>query len=143
MLKKYILIWFDGKTGSSGIGLGQDNGNMLEMTSMHIGSDSSIEVYDRRNGKIYGIISDDGKLGLEERSANLRLLDDARLLPDGNLLTLPLNSEISYKILDCNNETIDSLSYFPPNPDGISDFTHQLACTGTLALNPDGKNFVV
>lgn len=100
MLKKYILIWFDGKTGSSGIGLGQDNGNMLEMTSMHIGSDSSIEVYDRRNGKIYGIISDDGQLGLEERSANLRLLDDARLLPDGNLLTLPLNSEISYKILE-------------------------------------------
>lgn len=143
MLKKYTLIWFDGKTGSSGIGLGQGNGNMLEMTSMHIGSDSSIEVYDRRNGKIYGIISDDGKLGLEERSANLRLLDDARLLPDGNLLTLPLNSEISYKILDCNNETIDSLSYFPPNPDGISDFTHQLACTGTLALSPDGKNFVV
>ena len=48
---------------------------------------------------------------------------------------------VSLMVPGKNGKLTDSLSYYPAKPDGVSDFTHALACVGTLAVEENGKHF--
>lgn len=130
-----------GNLNAKGIGIGQGNNEVLELTSIHQSDDKTI-LFDGKAGRLYSLIVNDSTISTETLIADMGMLDDALLLNGNNILKLPVNSNISYKIEDRNGNTLDSLSYFPPKPEGVSDETHHLACTGTIAFSPNDSSFV-
>jgi hypothetical protein len=127
---------------ASGISIGNGKDEVLELSSLHTDNNGNPTIYDSKVGKIYNVACDGNKLKLETSREQLRLLDDAVSLSNNMTLTLPTNSKISYAICDKDQTCVDSLSYFPPKPDGVDDFTHQLACTGKLAFSQNDNTFV-
>lgn len=72
----------------------------------------------------------------------LRLYDDVVPLSQGKALVLPLmGAGGSYMVVDEVGAALDSLTYYPEKPDGVSDLTHALACVGTLTMGHDGMYF--
>jgi hypothetical protein len=132
----------NGELLASGIGLGNGKDELLELTALHTDNNGNPTIYDSKVGKIYNVVRDGNTLKLETAREQLRMFDDAIALADGTTLTLPTNSKISYALCDKNQAHTDSLSYFPPKPDGVDDATHQLACTGKLAYAPNDNTFV-
>jgi hypothetical protein len=132
----------NGRLLASGIGAGNGKDEVLELTSLHTDNHGIPTIYDGKSGKLYHVISDGNSLKLETFRDGLRLLDDAVSLANDATLALPTNSKISYALYDSNLTRIDSLSYFPPKPDGIDDNTHQLACTGQLTFSQDDNTFM-
>lgn len=131
----------NGNLHAKGIGIGQGSNEVLELTSIHQSGDKTI-LFDGKAGRLYSLIVNDSTINTETLIADMGMLDDALFLNGNNILKLPVNSNISYKIEDRNSTTLDSLSYFPPKPYGVSDATHHLACTGAIAFSPNDSSFV-
>lgn len=129
-----------GKLLDSGMSIGQGGDDVLEVSSIR-SINGKIYVYDSRGGVIDEVVCRDGKLDATGIVRDMRFQDDAFMLPDSSMLALPLNSSNAYVMLDSEGSILDSLSYFPPKPDGISDATHYLACTGKLAYSPADTTF--
>jgi hypothetical protein len=132
----------NGNLLASGISVGNGKDEVLELSSLRSDNNGKPVIYDGRSGKLYHVIRDGNSLKLETVRDDLRLLDDVVSLANDAILTLPTNSKISYALYDSKQARIDSLSYFPPKPDGIDDNTHQLACTGQLAFAQNDNTFV-
>ena len=134
------LLSSSGQCCAKGIGMGDGPDEVLEITSMHrIGGHTLI--YDARKGIVSRIDRTDSVLHLSPLASSLRLFDDAVVLPGGEVLYLPVTQGYSYGLLDAGGALLDSLRYYPAKPQGVSDFTHALACTGFLAVLPDGHHF--
>lgn len=73
---------------------------------------------------------------------SLRLFDDAIAISDDATLVLPNIGSYSYCIFDSDYSKIDSLSYYPPKPNGVSNKAHALACTGTVAYSRNDDKFI-
>lgn len=140
--RKELLHIYDisGKLIVSGMSIGHGGDDVLEVSSIR-SVNGNIYIYDSRGGIIAEVIYTEGKLNVNRIVREMRFYDDAILLPDSSMLLLPLNSSTAYVLLDRENNMIDSLSYFPPKPDGISEETHYLACTGMLAYSPTDTTF--
>ena len=135
------LLTAQGKLVAKGIGLGNGPGEVLEVTSLHrIGG--CTYVYDARSGQVCRVQRRDSTLLAMPMPLRLRLCDDVVSLPQGRMLALPVvNAMGSYRLVDETGAALDSLSYYPERPDGVSDFTHALACVGALAVGADGTHF--
>lgn len=127
---------------AKGISYGKGHGEIMELTSIHPNKDNTITIYDSRGGKLQKINVSDNNILASVVNDSLYLYDDAVILQDSQIITLPLNSPYSYILSDLQGNHIDSLSYFPPKPKGMDDNTHHLACTGTLALSTNGQNMM-
>lgn len=134
------LYTISGKPVAAGMSIGQGGDDVLELSSIHP-VDSKIYVYDSNGGVISELEYADGKVNVDRRVSDMRFYDDAIVLPDSSVMALPLNSDNAYAVFDRHNNMVDSLSYFPPKPAGISDRTHHLACTGMLAYSPADTMF--
>lgn len=136
-----FLLTAQGDLVAKGIGLGNGPGEVLEVTSLHrVGG--STYIYDGRGGQVCRVQRRDTVLQAVPLSLRLRLYDDVAPLSQGKLLALPvIASGGSYRLLDETGLALDSLSYYPERPDGVSDLTHSLACVGTLALGGDRIHF--
>lgn len=127
---------------AKGISYGNGPGEILEVTSIHPYSDDAIAIYDSKRGIIQKISVSENRLSSIVLGDSLYMNDDALILQDSIIVTLPVNSAYSYFLYDMQGNRIDSLSYFPPKPEGMDDKTHQLACTGSLATNVTGQNMM-
>lgn len=134
------LLDGSGKCVSKGVLMGKGPGEVLEITSIHHVAGRTM-LYDARKGEISELLCVDGKLFPSPLVSRMYLQDDAFVLPDGRVLSMPVMGEYSYALLDESGNIVDSLSYYPPKPEGVSDFTHSLACTGTAALIADRGRF--
>lgn len=132
----------DGQRIAQGIGKGTGNNEVLEISSLHKSDDKSIDIYDSRCGKIYNAFFTENGIQLATKCDGLRMCDEAVRISDLYTLILPINSHISYAVIDTNNIVKDSLSYFPPKPEGIDTKIHQMASTGDLAYSPEDKKFM-
>lgn len=131
----------NGELIASGIGFGNGPDEVLEVASLHpIQKDMAL--YDGKKGKIYKLSVNGKDIELEEVANSQFLHDDAVVLPNKLILTLPVNRPYSYSLTDAEGSMVDSISYFPPKPEGIDDNTHRLACTGHMAISPNGENMV-
>lgn len=134
------LLVAEGKCVAKGISLGEGPNEVLEITSIRrMGNE--VQVYDARRGAVSIIERDSSSLRLMPLVSNVRLLDDAVSLPDKRLLTAPISPDYSYALIDSMGSRQDSLKYYPSKPDGVSDFTHALACTGFLAFILESQTY--
>lgn len=124
------------------LGYGKGADEILELTSIRPYTENSIIIYDARKGKLLKINEIENKLMINEVCNQLYLNDDAFIFQDSKIVKLPLNSPYSYILSNINGSHIDSLSYFPPKPNGMDENTHHLACTGTMAVLNDGKHIM-
>jgi len=131
-----------GQMVAEGLEYGNGPDEVLELSSIHPLKGDNIAVYDSRKGRIFSVTGDGPHLRLSTLRDSLRMLDDALLLTEHSVLALPLNTAVSYVILGADNVTVDSLSHFPPKPDGIDNRVHILACTGMIAYSDRSKRFV-
>lgn len=130
----------DGEILAQGVSYGNGANEILEVSSIHRGLDSDVDIYDSRSGKIISLNLRDSILDLTTICESLRLFDDAIVLSDDATLALPNIGDYSYCIFGSDNSKIDSLSYYPPKPNGVSHKAHALACTGSVAYSrSDGK----
>lgn len=127
------LLDRSGKYEAKGIRLGKGPNEVLEINSIHHVAGRTV-VYDARKGELSGVFRADSSLFLVPLASRLRLQDDAFMLPDGKVLSMPVMGGYSYALLDKDGNVIDSLDYYPPKPDGVTEQAHSLACTGTAAL---------
>lgn len=125
----------------SGIRIGQGGEDVLEVSSLRQ-IEGNVYLYDARGGTLSKILYSDSILKPERMRRELLLYDDAVMLSDDVELILPVNNANSYVLMNSQGTTTDSLSYFPPKPDGINDKTHYLACTGLLAYSPFDTTFI-
>lgn len=123
----------------SGLKYGQGPNEILEITGFHIINDS-IYLYDARKGIINKLNIGNG-LSLEPLFNNITLKDDAVIVAP-NILVANTASPNSYYLVNKKGIVLDSLSYFPPIPNGIDKFTHSLACTGQLSISKSGNKFI-
>lgn len=130
-----MIYLFDhsGKCEAKGVRLGKGPNEVLEITSIHHVAGRTV-VYDARKGGLSEVFRADSSLFLVPLASQLRLQDDAFILPDGKVLSMPVMGGYSYALLDKAGNVIDSLAYYPPKPKGVTKQTHSLACTGTAAL---------
>lgn len=135
------IIDKNGNPYAKGIGIGQGSNEVLELSSIHQSGDRTI-LFDGKAGKLYSLMINDSTISTETLITDMGMLDDALLLNENNILKLPVNSAISYMIEGKDGTILDSLSYFPPKPDGVSDATHHLACTGAITFSPNDSSFV-
>jgi hypothetical protein len=127
---------------ADGIGMGNGKDEVLELSSLHSDAAGNVMLYDSKLGKIYEVNCNDSMLTLATKCEQLRMFDDAILVRDEWSISMPTNSNISYVLRDNNFVGMDSLSYFPPKPSGVSDETHHLACTGVMAFAQNDQTFV-
>lgn len=132
----------DGKLIAQGIKFGSGPGELYELTSIHPYADNSITIYDGRRGRLYKISVTQGMFNVNTLADSIRLCDDVLLVDSGRILVLPLNSSNSYYLSDMQGHALDSLSYFPPKPTGVTPDTHHLACTGALTSPIGGNKFL-
>ena len=135
-----FLLSVEGACLAKGIHIGNGPGEVLEITSLHK-SGGEMRMYDARKGQISRVEVSDSSLRLVPLASQLRLFEDAVLLPDNNRMVLPVAQRCSYVLQDLAGNRLDSLAYYPPKPDKASGFTHSLACTGRLAVTADGRRF--
>lgn len=131
-----------GEILAQGLSYGNGANEILEVSSIHQGSNSGVAVYDGRSGRIISTNFNDSVIELTSVRESLRLFDDAIAISDNATLVLPNIGSCSYCIIDDDNSVIDSLSYYPPKPSGVSDKAHQLACTGSVAYSNGDNKFV-
>ncbi len=136
-----FLLTAQGKFVAKGVGLGNGPGEVLEVASLHrIGG--CTYVYDARSGQVCQVQRRDSVLLAAPLPLRLRLYDDVVPLSQGKALVLPLmGAGGSYMVVDEVGAALDSLTYYPEKPDGVSDLTHALACVGTLTMGHDGMHF--
>ncbi|RGU64333.1 hypothetical protein DWW55_05570 [Paraprevotella clara] len=132
------LLNDSGKYEAKGIRLGKGPNEVLEITSMHRVGHSTF-IYDGRKGALSELHYADSTMTLTPRMSGISFWDDACMFPDGKVLAFPVIGNYSYALLDKQGNVTDTLAYYPTKPDGVSDFTHTLACTGTTAFLPHGK----
>lgn len=132
------LLDDSGKYETKGIRLGRGSNEVLEITSIHRTGNSTL-IYDGRKGVLSELHHADSTMTLAAYMSEISFWDDACMLSDGKVLAFPVTGDYSYALLDKNGNVIDTLKYYPTKPDGVSDFTHSLACTGTAAFLPHGK----
>lgn len=130
-----MVYLFDhsGKCEAKGIRLGKGPNEVLEISSIHHIVGRTM-VYDARKGELSGVFRADSSLFLVPLASKLHLQDDAFILLDGKVLSMPVMGGYSYALLDKDGNVIDSLDYYPPKPEGVTEQTHSLACTGTAAF---------
>ena len=133
---------FDGNLLASGVEYGRGAGEILELTSLHPSQKGSVALYDGRAGRLNQLSVNGTNIKLDILRDSLFLYDDAVILPGKRIVTLPVHSSFSYILSDLDGDVIANLSYFPPKPKTVDENTHILACTGTLAVAPDGKSMV-
>lgn len=131
---------FDGNLLSTGVTYGRGPGEILELTSLHPLQKGRVALYDGRAGRLNLLSVNGTNIKSDILRDSLFLYDDAVILPGGRIVTLPVHSSVSYVLSDLDGDAIASLSYFPPKPKTIDENTHILACTGALAVAPDGKS---
>ena len=135
-----FLLTDRGELVAKGVHIGNGPGEVLEVTSLHrVGNRTYL--YDGRGGKVCEVQRRDTVLYAVPLDMQKRLCDDLVPLSDNAYLVLPVTQAYSYALADKNGKLTDSLSYYPAKPDGVSDFTHALACVGTLAVEENGKHF--
>lgn len=135
-----FLLTDRGELVAKGVHIGNGPGEVLEVTSLHrVGNRTYL--YDGRGGKVCEVQRRDTVLYAVPLDIQKRLCDDLVPLSDNAYLVLPVTQAYSYALADKNGKLTDSLSYYPAKPDGVSDFTHALACVGTLAVEENGKHF--
>ena len=135
-----FLLTDRGELVAKGVHIGNGPGEVLEVTSLHRVRNRTY-LYDGRGGKVCEVQRRDTVLYAVPLDMQKRLCDDLIPLSDNAYLVLPVTQAYSYALADKNGKLTDSLSYYPAKPDGVSDFTHALACVGTLAVEENGKHF--
>lgn len=140
VLERVYLLDGSGKYKAKGISVGQGPNEVLEITSIHR-TPYHITIYDARKGVLSELRYKEGTMQLIPLASQLMLFDDACMLPDSNLLIVPILKNYSYALLDKHGHIADSLDYYPPKPDKSSRFTHSLACTGEMAIAPSQERF--
>ena len=136
-----FLLTTRGELVAEGVQIGNGPDEVLEVTSLHRIRGCTY-LYDSRSGKLCRVQRRDSVLSVVPLDMQRRLCDDLVTLSNDAFLTLPLAQDHSYTLTDKAGTVIDSLAYFPAKPDeGVTDFTHSLACVGPLAVTADGKHF--
>ncbi len=132
------IYCFNGHSVIKGASMGQGPDDVLEINSLKWSRDEGLYLYDGLKGRICFFQIDDSTLLMKKTIEVPRLLDDAVII-DNHVLVFPNTKEYSVAIIGENGVVIDSLTYFPPKPAGISPQVHALACTGTTAELPTGE----
>lgn len=121
-----------------GASMGQGPDDVLEINSLKWSTDNGLYLYDGLKGRICFYQIYDSALIMKKAIDVPRLLDDAVII-NNTVLIFPTTKEYSVAIMDKDGAVIDSLAYFPPKPDGISQQVHALACTGVTAELSTGE----
>lgn len=132
-----------GNKVASGIRIGQGNNEILEASSLHRNGGKTY-VFDGRAGKLLLIYVNDKMVEAQDipNGLSATMNDDVVSCGDDIFLRTPVNSNLSYILTDAIGDTITTLSYFPPKPDGVEENTHHLACTGRIDFSPSDSTFV-
>ncbi len=133
------VINHKGEKIASGLSEGNGPNEVLEVTSIRE-INGLVYIYDSPKGILSLTSFEDSIFSLDVVAASIRLMDDAAILKNKNLLLLPIGSKNSYCIQDGKSKTtIDSLSYFPTAPKGVNQDYHALACTGLFEIIGDNN----
>lgn len=131
-----------GQIVASGIRIGQGNNEILEASSLHRNGGKSY-VFDGRAGKLFLLSVNDKIVEAQDipNGLSATMNDDVISFGDDLYLRTPVNSNLSYILTSAKGDTINTLSYFPPKPEGVEENTHRLACTGRIDFSPSDSTF--
>lgn len=129
---------------AAGIKKGLGNNEILEASSLHRNG-RKIYIFDSRAGRLFLLSINHDKIVEAENIPNglsATMNDDVINIGENLFLRTPVNSNLSYILTDAKGDTINTLSYFPPKPEGVEERTHHLACTGRIDFSPSDSTFV-
>ncbi|MCM1111004.1 MAG: hypothetical protein NC336_07350 [Clostridium sp.] len=139
---EYVLYIYNSESGrlSELITVGDGPCDVVDYTSVGTAGDTMIWAYDGNVGKSV-LINLDGFDRYAMTLPKLRMLNELQPISDCRLIGAPYGKPSGYYLFDLDGNIVDSLSYFPPKPKNISDWTHTFACSGHIAVSPDGHYF--
>ncbi len=118
-------------------GTGQGPQEFMQIFSIDSLNDNEICLYDSNLGIVRAMNFKDSTLDMRTLIDGIPFRYQVSPLNDDKFLSLNIQTDNSYEILDNNGILIDSLSYWPTKPEKISEFTHHLACTGPACISKD------
>ncbi|MCC8072035.1 MAG: BF3164 family lipoprotein [Bacteroidales bacterium] len=139
---EYVLYSYDLESGSLKklIEVGDGPCEVVDFTSIGLSETSKVWVYDGNVGK-YIIVDLDEFHKDAIMVPKLMMLNELQPISSNRLIGVPYGKSVGYYLLNTEGEIIDSLTYFPPKPKNISDWTHSFACSGRISVSSDGQHF--
>lgn len=125
----------------STVSLGQGPKEVVDITSVGRCGKSGVWHYDGNVGK--GILYDiQNHSDSVISSKTIRILNELQPIGTSHLIGAPYGGKNGFYLYNSNGTVkLDSLDYFPPKPKGVSEWTHAMACSGTIAVANDGQHF--
>lgn len=139
---EYVLFSYDLSENnlSELIKVGDGPYDVVDFTSIGLSDSNRIWVYDGNVGK-YITLESNGSNKNAILAPKLRMLNELQPVSSNRLIGVPYGGTVGYHLYDSIGNIIDSLSYFPPKPENVTDWTHSIACSGHIAISNDGKYF--
>ncbi|MCI5662774.1 MAG: TolB-like 6-bladed beta-propeller domain-containing protein [Mediterranea sp.] len=133
--KEFRLLFRKGMTG-------QGPQEFIQIFSVGMLNDDEIGLYDANLGVMRRMNIKDSTRLMTDCLRNARFRHQVLPVAEGRFLAVNTHADHAFEMMDTEGCILDSLAYWPPKPEGVSDFTHRLACTGPMALSPDKERFV-
>lgn len=135
---KGILYYKDGNRIVKGVSLGQGPDEVLGLNYIRFDDKGKLYSYDSNKGMVYFFTRSDSAVYIDSKEEMPRFLNDV-IAYNKDFLVFPLLSkDYSIGLIKSDGDLIDSIAYWPPKPDGVSDKAHALASTGETAIMGDG-----